>query len=520
MQSGGAGSLGEWDPCDEFNDQCGDGLMCQYEFMGDENLCMGMGHDHSYCEETPPECLTELADIPLDNHMEYMTVLCAETLDTSTCSADVIEFEVAQQLECHCGMGMGMDMGMGPAGEPYDPGMGMDMGMGPAGEPFNSDMNMDAGQCDLSAALDVLPSTCSVASMQGGDGCSFQLPLAGVLGTPDLYLQVAVSKCPRTLMPFISVRMGGAGADNLLAPCASDDDCSAGHTCFDFAAVTVGLREDESVWDNLVHDVLFNLIQSNEDEEALHAAVEAQNFGSTMLTTLRKYYDSQNIDLAPTGQLFPMCMPSGGDDAVFDWDPAGGVCETAWDWTEGETDDGDPIWASPYCSDMQDQEGCVLLEGCEFNSDWWQCQSTDPNSGYSTVDPNDVRAQCNEIQDKDQCRGPRDYPPGLCDFKRNGGVFASEEKTFGLLDVPLAESTTDFELDGVSYTCPEYICEEDGDFPWDGNCLPITEYSDQNGARVKCVSSHAHAPHTHSGVSFLPSICFTVLIHAVIAHCR
>ena len=53
------------------------------------------------CEETPPTCLTELAAIPLDDHDTYDAVLCAETLDTSTCSADDM-LEVAEQLECHC----------------------------------------------------------------------------------------------------------------------------------------------------------------------------------------------------------------------------------------------------------------------------------------------------------------------------------------------------------------------------------------------------------------------------------
>jgi hypothetical protein len=39
MGPGGDG-LGEWDPCDEFDDQCGDGLSCQYDHMADESMCM------------------------------------------------------------------------------------------------------------------------------------------------------------------------------------------------------------------------------------------------------------------------------------------------------------------------------------------------------------------------------------------------------------------------------------------------------------------------------------------------
>jgi len=116
------------------------------------------------------------------------------------------------------------------------------------GDPF--------GDCDTSARLDVLPETCSVELMQSRHGCSFQLPLTHVLGTRDLFLQIAVGTCPASLMPFLSIRMGGVGANNLLAPCGSDDDCSAGHTCFDLAKVVTRMPDDVAPWDEFAQTFL------------------------------------------------------------------------------------------------------------------------------------------------------------------------------------------------------------------------------------------------------------------------
>jgi hypothetical protein len=60
-------------------------------------------HAHAHCDETPPTCLTELAAISADaDHDAFDAVLCADALDTSTCT-DEEQLEVAEQLECHCG---------------------------------------------------------------------------------------------------------------------------------------------------------------------------------------------------------------------------------------------------------------------------------------------------------------------------------------------------------------------------------------------------------------------------------
>lgn len=94
--------------------------------------------------------------------------------------------------------------------------------------------------CSVDSYVRLLPSTCSAATLQAGNGCSYQIPLDGLLGTADLNFQVAVDTCPGTLLPFISIRIGGTGATKLLAPCSTDNDCGAGHKCFDFPRAGLG----------------------------------------------------------------------------------------------------------------------------------------------------------------------------------------------------------------------------------------------------------------------------------------
>jgi hypothetical protein len=149
-------------------------------------------------------------------------------------------------------------------------------------------------QCSIDSYLRLLPSTCSTASLRAvrknaffepsdtqndpfaktgsgqtyeklrkagrltqGEGCSYQIPLDDLLGTPDLNWQVAgkknalvatpfhtktpsfyqdrlgtnvgktqekvtvafslVDTCPGTLLPFVSLRIGGEGASKLIA---------------------------------------------------------------------------------------------------------------------------------------------------------------------------------------------------------------------------------------------------------------------------------------------------------------
>jgi hypothetical protein len=69
-----------------------------------EQLECHCGGAHAHCDEAPPACLTELAAIPDGDDDAFDAALCAETLDTSTCSADDL-LEVAEQLACHCGGG-------------------------------------------------------------------------------------------------------------------------------------------------------------------------------------------------------------------------------------------------------------------------------------------------------------------------------------------------------------------------------------------------------------------------------
>jgi hypothetical protein len=101
--------------------------------------------------------------------------------------------------------------------------LGLDTSHAPAtGVPAGSD-------CIVKSYLDILPATCSSAGMTSGGGCSFQIPLSSLVGTADLNLQVAIGTCPTSLLPFISVRIGGAGATSLLAPCSSDAQCGPSH---------------------------------------------------------------------------------------------------------------------------------------------------------------------------------------------------------------------------------------------------------------------------------------------------
>lgn len=101
-----------------------------------------------------------------------------------------------------------------------------------------------AGQCLIDSYMRLLPSTCSVASMRARNGCSYQIPLDDLVGTPDLNFQVALDTCPGTLLPFISMRIGGEGATNLIAPCSTDNDCGASHKCFDLPRSILGTRSN------------------------------------------------------------------------------------------------------------------------------------------------------------------------------------------------------------------------------------------------------------------------------------
>ena len=143
--------------------------------------------------------------------------------------------------------------------------------------------------CSVTSSLDILPSTCTVEAMRG-NGCSFQVPLQSFTGGGDLRLQVAVSKCPATLLPFTSVRLAGAGAYNLLAPCATDAQCGTGQRCFDFAKALTTMPDDVNPYDELAHNLIELLRESAfelRDPAVVEAQVAAQDFGSSIMTAVR-----------------------------------------------------------------------------------------------------------------------------------------------------------------------------------------------------------------------------------------
>eukprot|EP01046_Picozoa_sp_COSAG06_P019983 COSAG06_NODE_1444_length_9453_cov_2.850438_7_plen_940_part_00 len=88
--------------------------------------------------------------------------------------------------------------------------------------------------CEHQGFLRLLPSTCTTETLRTStDGCAFQIPLDAVVGVRDLSLQVALALCPASLLPTISVSVGGVGAEMLLAPCVDDSQCGADQVCAD-----------------------------------------------------------------------------------------------------------------------------------------------------------------------------------------------------------------------------------------------------------------------------------------------
>jgi uncharacterized protein YbdZ (MbtH family) len=225
------------------------------------------------------------------------------------------------------------------------------------------------------------------------------------------------------------------------------------------------------------------------------------------MTTIRQYYDTQDITLEPTGQLFPLCLPAGGDDAVFDWDPAGGVCVNPYD---------EYGWGQPYCEHASGSPEYCALMNCTWTADDWDPQwgwCEGDALGNMTVEEWNAQttAECSQIGVREDCRNQWDEPPGFCEWDGNGGVATDEDRFLAKFEVPLSNAATTFSLptttfelpsgwrvvlDGSTYTCPEYTCipederDDDRPYPWPGYCLPLTDYSEQNGALVKCVSTY------------------------------
>ena len=101
--------------------------------------------------------------------------------------------------------------------------------------------------CTHTGYLRVLPTTCSAASLKAGKGCAFQIPLKDIVGTDGFNLNFAVNICPKSMLPFFSLRISGPGAKMTLAPCAGDGDCGKNQKCIDLAGGKDGLNGKRTV---------------------------------------------------------------------------------------------------------------------------------------------------------------------------------------------------------------------------------------------------------------------------------
>lgn len=135
----------------------------------------------------------------------------------------------------------GWESGLGELGDEFGEG-------NPA--PWGNVTNDEWGNgCEIVSSVRApLPSTCTVDRMTTAGECAVQIPLDSLVGTDDLNLQFAFGTCPGSkFMPFMSMRIGGAGATKLLAPCQTDAQCGVGHKCFDLAKAVTG-SDGDNVW--------------------------------------------------------------------------------------------------------------------------------------------------------------------------------------------------------------------------------------------------------------------------------
>ena len=119
---------------------------------------------------------------------------------------------------------------------------------------------LELDKCKHTGYVNVLPNTCTTASLQAGKGCAFQIPLEEVVGTEGFSLGIALNVCPKSMLPFVSIRINGPGATNFFAPCTTDKHCKEGQKCIDLAAA---LGFEAGMWDEAAEG-LANLIFSGE----------------------------------------------------------------------------------------------------------------------------------------------------------------------------------------------------------------------------------------------------------------
>jgi hypothetical protein len=290
--------------------------------------------------------------------------------------------------------------------------------------------------------LRLLPATCSTETLRSaGGGCAFQIPLDNLLGVRDISAQVALSLCPDSLLPTLSVSLAGAGADKLFAPCVSDDQCGPDHSCRDVVRTLISLSdygartdygqpaggdpEDSDARDALEGDKFLEttvailirklfgeafqemfdktLFENEADLEDLKQTVMDEQLGKSALSWLRSFWDG--IELEPgVGHVLPICLPRGGPadagtgrpDAQFCWRSAGTCQNSGQNHVQRQCSDisahvGISTWRplaygeNFVVSRAFMQETCEFF-GCELNSCPTECSAPAP----SAASPGDV----------------------------------------------------------------------------------------------------------------------------------
>ena len=180
-----------------------------------------------------------------------------------------------------------------------------------------------------------------------------------------------------------------------------------------------------------------------------------------------------------------MCLPPGGENAVFDWDTAGGTCEPHYNlYDDMSPEDLCYATRSVWGNSWNERVACEILPGCQWNYDWGTCVGAsqlsydDLTAGCVDLGPGYSAGACEynlEEASMSNATNPSwaeiDANPAeaaalvpgrfLCRWNSNGGIAPSEQRAFDALSFPKENPTTSFDLAGASYTCPEYVCVSD-----------------------------------------------------------
>ena len=182
--------------------------------------------------------------------------------------------------------------------------------------------------CTHKGYLRLLPATCSLATLKAGKGCAFQISLTDVVGTEGFNLAVAMSLCPKSMLPYVSIRVSGPGATKLFAPCSQDSHCGKGQKCQDILAGDEGMPA--TTWTDAGKDFA-ELIFSGKAfdvpmgwdkvKDRVNKLVAKHGIGTEVMRIVRSYYDSSQLTLG-SNQVMPICVPKG---KLLTWNGSTGI---------------------------------------------------------------------------------------------------------------------------------------------------------------------------------------------------